>query len=992
MKFFTFKTIFACKIHLVALGLLLVFTFNSKCYALNGQPTSMTISLSGPELTLERAIKQIEEKTEFRFVYSASKIPLKSKVELKQRTARLDVILENILKPLGISYAVKNDKIILTPSGQILKSTRGEGSVTGIVRDNNGEPLMYATIVIPELNNLGTVAGSNGRFSLSKIPTGTYSISASFLGYQPQTRKIEVTAKSTVTVRFELSAMGTKLKEVVKYGNLTRGQAKALNQQKNAPNIKNIVSSDQFKKFPDRNAAEAVARIPSVSVDYDQGEGENVQIRGLSPEYNSLTINGQRIPSPDPDDGSRGVGLDLLNHDLIESIEVSKAITPDMDADAIGGAINFKMKQAPDSTLLMLEAGAGYNPQHSDFTTYGKDIMNFSGFWGDRFMNKKVGFMLGGSYYRTNRGSVLREYEYADEDEIYDEEIFAQHTNDYDVKRQRVGIIANTDYRFNETNKLYFNANYNIYLDDEIRRSVDYNIDSGRERRETRNRREDQQLINLTLGGENRIENIEIDYMASWIKASEEMPDRTYWRFQRDVDFSQFTNDEVKNFDGKTNIQGDERLELARLRWNNNTKEDEDLSGRFNINIPFNFFNAKSYFKTGGKYLNKNVSYRPNRYTLTDFSNPLFIDGGEFGQIDVRITDVDTATYGASKHVDQESYREESYEATEIISAAYGMFILNFGPKVSLLTGIRLENTQNKYRSLFISEANQNNSEEKSSYTNILPSAHLTLKPLDKTNIRLAYSTGIARPAYSSLIPVEIERDESNNILPITKGNPDLKPTRSNNFDIMVERYTNYLGLFSLGVFHKRLSDIITSRTFREPGTAELTREVTMPENREDATVTGLEVAFNQRLHFIEMPVLKDITIYGNYTFTDTRYEVDGRELPLSASPRNVYNLALMYDNAQNGWSFVISNNYRDAILISEGENKYRDVYFDSEYHLDISVGKQLGQNFTVLLQLNNLTDQEEHEVLGDPAKDYARVLQWEKYNSYGTITLRYKL
>ena len=97
-----------------------------------------------------------------------------------------------------------------------------------------------------------------------------------------------------------------------------------------------------------------------------------------------------------------------------------------------------------------------------------------------------------------------------------------------------------------------------------------------------------------------------------------------------------------------------------------------------------------------------------------------------------------------------------------------------------------------------------------------------------------------------------------------------------------------------------------------------------------------------------------------------------------------------MYDNAKNGWSFVISNIYRDPLLQAEGDNKYLDEYYDSEYRLDISIGKKIGKNLTLLLQLNNLTDQEEHEVLGDPKKDYSRQLQWEKYNSSGILTMRY--
>jgi TonB-dependent receptor len=971
------------------LSLVIAYFFFSTtiAFASNTQSALVTANFKNSDCTLKSFFKQIEEETDFRVVYSASKIPLNAKI--KANDGQLDELLSETLKPLGITYSIKKNVIVVQPSQLSQQLMKEKGNLTGTVIDNKGKPLSFATVVIKEFNNLGTVTDNNGNFKMSQIPEGNYTLIVSFLGYETQNLEISIKAKQVTRVKITLSETQSQIDEAVVYGNITRGQAMALNQQKNSYSIKNVVSSEQFTRFPDRNAAEVVSRIPSVSVDYDQGEGQNVQIRGLSPQYNSLTINGQRIPAPDPDDGSRGVGLDLLNQNLLESIEVIKAITPDLDGDAIGGTINFKMKEAPDSNTFVLEAGSGYNLQHSNFEKYGKDVMSFSGFWGNRFMDKKLGILAGGSYYKTNRGSILREYNFTDDDDIYDNEIFAQHTNDYDVKRQRYGLLMNMDYKFNDFNKLYINVSSNIYLDDEIRRSVEYNIDGGEETRETRNRREDQRLNNIVFGGENKVKNIDLDYMFSWIKAVEYMPDRTYWRFARDLDFSQYTNEEVRNFGAATELPGDP-LELNRLRWNDNTKKDQDVSGLVNVTVPFNVMGPKSYFKTGAKYLVKSISYNPFREDLKKFADPLTIQGGEFGQVDIRITDIDTADLDATTHSVDKGYAESSYEASEIVFAGYGMFIFNLGTKVSILTGARVEQTTNKYKSLYLSEENLNNNEVETSYPNVLPSLHFTYKPMDKMNIRLAYSTGLSRPNYISLVPLELEGDESNNIVAITKGNPDLKPTTSKNIDFMFERYTNYLGFFSAGLFYKKLSDIITSYTYMEDAGNGITWEVTTPENREEATIMGFEVAFNQRLHFIQIPIIKDLSVYGNYTYTDSEYEVDGRKLPLSSSPRNVFNLALMYDNDKTGWSFVISNVYRDALFISEGDNEYLDHYFDSEYRLDISIGKRLCKNLSLLLQLNNLTDQEEHEVIGNPQKDYSRLVQWEKYNSSGMLTLHY--
>ena len=138
---------------------------------------------------------------------------------------------------------------------------------------------------------------------------------------------------------------------------ILEGQARALNQQQNAPNIMNVVSADQIGAFPDPNAAEAVQRVPGVSIQRDQGEGRYVLVRGTEARLNSMMIDGERIPSPEGD--IRSVALDVIPADLLESIEVTKALTPDMDGDAIGGAVNLVTRQAPEKRRVFVDLGGG---------------------------------------------------------------------------------------------------------------------------------------------------------------------------------------------------------------------------------------------------------------------------------------------------------------------------------------------------------------------------------------------------------------------------------------------------------------------------------------------------------------------------------------------------------------------------------------------------------------------------------------------------------
>lgn len=858
--------------------------------------------------------------------------------------------------------------------------SQSTGKIVGKVTEaSSGTPLAYANVVILK-TMLGASTDLQGNFTISGIAPGNYKVKASYLGYQEEIIDVIVQPNNIQNINFSLKETTEKLEDVVVYGQLTRGQAKALNEQKNAPNIKNIVSSDQFLLFPDRNAAETVSRIPGISITYDQGEGELVQIRGISPQYNSLTLNGQRIPAPDPDIG-RSVGLDLLNQDLMENIVVTKALTPDIDGDAIGGNINFQLKQAPDDGVVNLNLGGGYNVQHSYFEEYGKDIIDISGYAGRRFFDNKLGILVAGSYYKTNRGSLLKELEYED---LSAGIISAQHSNDYDVLRERTGVNLNTEYKFNVFNRIYLNFSHNRYFDKEIRRLDEWIIEDENETKETRNRVEDQFLTNIMFGGNHNFNGIKLDYSGSWIRAEEDMPARTYFRFQRDFDFSKYTNDEIKNFAPNTKFEQADILTLNRIRVDDNLKEDEDFSGIVNIEIPYNLFNRNNSIKFGGKYLDKNAKYTARRLQLRNFPEKHTIGEGEFGFINVIVDPNDTQYLGSTRaeYLDQS---DDNYDATETVIAAYGMTTLNFTENFSVLAGLRFENTNNQYKSLALESANKNESD--ASYSNILPSVHFTYRFTDNMNLRLAYSSGIARPDYVSLVPFEFRDDDAREI---NKGNPDLEPTTSNNFDLMFERYTSALGFFSVGAFYKNMTNVIFNTSHIEMLEYEgqlQPYEVSMPINGDnDATIYGFELAFNQRLNFLNVPFLDYFSIYANYTYTKAEIEIDGRDLPLGLSPENILNIALMYDNPKIGLSFVIANNFRNDVLLSVGTDKYTDQYFASEYHLDISVRQRIAKNFSVFLQLNNLTDQKEEEYFGDPSNDYSRLQQWAKFNRYGSL------
>ncbi len=876
-------------------------------------------------------------------------------------------MLAAFLSGAGVGSAAAQTGAI---SGRVVEAAGGSGLASAQLR-----------LVGP---GVGTLSNSTGAFALNRVPVGTHELIVSYVGYTDVRQPVTVRAGETAerSIRMEVSAV--ELDGVVVYGAATRGQAEALQRQRTSLQITNVVSEELFNRFPDRNAAETVRRLPGISVDRDQGEGEYVQIRGVDQEYNSLTINGIRIPAPDEADGQRSVGLDLINNSLLGEIEVVKAISPNMDADAVGGVVNFGLRRAPQGGVGSLSAGFGLNDQTSDFNTLGSDIQDFAGIFGTRSTDGRFGLLLDGAYFKTARDSKLREFEYDDGDGSIDDVIFAQHTNDYDVHRQRFGGSATLDFVPAVGSEVYGTASYNVYLDDEVRRLVDFNIDDGEETRETRNRLEDQRVALFMAGGSHDLGSVLIDYKGAWIRSTEELPDRTYLRYQRDVPLDQFSNDQIKGFDGTTTFTGADAPTLNRIRWDDMLKRDQDASFQTNFTVPFSMGGSRSTVQFGGKFLRKDVSFDRVRFQMTSFSQPSTLGEGEFGFEDVRydgaalqplLTD-----WGDERNV------TDDYEATEDVASVYAMATINPSASVSVLLGGRYEDTSTEYQ--------QPNPETESApltgsggYGNFMPSVHLTIRPDDRSNIRLAYTTGLARPRYQDLVPRRVVDEDE---LTISYGNPDLEPRTADNLDFMYERYTSRLGMVSAGVFYKRFRAFQTTRRFNETIGTDVYEATQKVMGDGTASYFGVEFAFNQRLSGIA-PALADFSLFGNYNYTHSEGEVGGRMLPLTNSPEHTGNLSILYDNAGLGLSFVVAGNYRDALLIGVGDAEHNDVYFDAEFQLDLSVTKSISDRLVVSGQVNGLTANEEHQYLGDPSLDSARLLQWEQYGPYATVTLQYQ-
>ena len=456
----------------------------------------------------------------------------------------------------------------------------GTGVVYGTVTGPAGGVITNCEVTV-EGTNIVSETGIDGSYRLAPVPVGEHTLVFSYLGLQTGNAVVTVTAGEAVSQDMTL-VYGGEIE--VRGSPLLAGQAKALNRQKNAINITNIVASDQIGRFPDKNAAEATQRIPGVSLNRDMGEGRYIIIRGTEARLNSTTVNGERIPSPEA--GVRNVALDTIPADLLESIEVSKALRPDMDGDSIGGTVDLVTRRAPEETRVSVSLGAGYSALMEETAPNGS--FTFGGRVGDE---KKWGLLLTGSGSDTKRGADGIEPEY--DDGYLDTLEF----RDYTTERERYGVTADIDYRASQRSNYYLRGLWTNYIDTELRRRKTMVVADDELERDIKDRTQESLINSISFGGENTIgESMVLDYRLMYNKSSEETINQLTSVFiQEDIEY--LTNVSPDNID-PNNIQAIPLNESAAELWFDETEdhtkigEDEDIVGALNF--------TKGFYKNAG--------------------------------------------------------------------------------------------------------------------------------------------------------------------------------------------------------------------------------------------------------------------------------------------------------------------------------------------------------------------------------------------------------
>ncbi len=856
----------------------------------------------------------------------------------------------------------------------------------GRVLDNEMNPLPGAVVVLDD-NSRSVVSDAEGFYKFENLASGNYHLKVTYLGYAPSSKNV-VLGKNDISHDIVMSDTSKELGELVVAG-VFSGQQRAINAQKNNLNITNVVSADQVGKFPDSNIGDALKRISGINVQYDQGEARFGQVRGTPADFSSVTINGSRLPSAEGD--IRNVQLDLIPSDMIQTIEVNKTLMPDQDGDAIGGSINLVTKNSPHRATLNAVAGTGYN------WISRKMQMNFGITAGNRYFDNRLGVMFSASYNNAPAGSYDTEFiwEKDDDGKLY---LSDYQMRRYYVTRERQSYSLSADWKFNDNNKVWFKGIFNNRNDWENRYRTtlkditpqgvaDVRVQTKAGSPDERNARlERQRTMDFTLGGENRLGAIGMEWKIGYARASEQRPNERYIDFRlKKQSFSfDLSNPRVPI---ATPVEGSTMTLNNDFALKDLTQQQEDIKEQdFKVALDFKSrLRERSKLKFGFKFVNKTKDKEIDFYEYTPLDKKGFNVDALSHRVDQntdRFMPTDRYKVGTfvSKQFlgsldldnaalfDKSQVAEElagNYSARENVTAGYVRFDSHIADDLDFMGGLRIENTALRYTGRLYDDETSTvtkTAPESSDYINFLPSIILKWNISKDFVLRAGYNQSISRPKYSALVPgMNIKRGDNE----IEIGNPGLKATTSHNIDINSEYYWKSVGLVSAGLFYKRIEGFIVDEvSFNHEYQGHVWTKFTQPKNGGNANIFGAEFAYQRDFSFIT-PALKCVGLYGTYTYTHSRvtdFNFAGREdekgLSLPGSPEHTANLSLYFE--KYGLTARLSFNYASAFIDEMGASKFYDRYYDDVKYMDFNVSYTFGHKtkFTVYADCTNLLNQ----------------------------------
>ena len=889
------------------------------------------------------------------------------------------------------------------------------GIIAGTVTDSASAPISNAILHVIE-NRYGSVSADNGSYRIVGVAPGQYSVLVRRQGFVTDTFRVTVAAGETSQHDVSLRSIPISLTEIVVTASprMNETQQAALDKQRKADNIISVMSGDEIRALPNANAAEAAARIPGVSTERDEGEGKFIQIRGTEPRLSNVTVDGVHIPGTEQ--GDRIAKLDDVPTDLLGAIEVTKTLTADMEADAIGGSVNLVTK-IPEGTPRGYFSGQLGQSTLLDHRQ-GQGSMTYGGRFGDQ---KKLGALFSGAYDKNDR--VINDVELGwtvDNGHSIPVE-FDQ--RDYTYYRERYGAGGQLDYRFQDSSTAYVRGLFSLFKNWGTRYRYDISADgvddvSGATAtgtgigmsREVSQRRPTEQLYGFTGGGAKTIGALDFNLAMNYAGTRQSVSDyRTSPFGYSGADLSGLALDgsnpqvpvyHYENAGDAANATNPQNYSLSRYTTSDGLTTGRDLGGRLDATWRYASATTPGSLKFGVKvraenkeFVEANTSFNATSdYTLaqglSSFSDPNFYNNVTnaypLGPVpgDNTVHSFENANpSGFVNATDSLGNLIDSFKGAEKIYSGYVMNTVDVG-RLRINVGLRVENTRVDYTGH--QEGTDTTSgtttvstvSGSSSYTDLFPSVQLRYALGSVTNIRAAVTRAIARPNYYDLAP-HISGDTCGGICntltnAASAGNPDLKPQHAWNYDLLFEHYLPAAGVVSGGLFYKSITGFQYDKisVYHGPATQFDGNYVSMPVNGGDGHLFGFEADYAQHLWFLP-PALQGLGFDVNWTHVSSKAtllqdasdsahigQTSARSVVLPRQSPNIANVALLYDSprfsVRAAWQYQGANitSYADGTATAGG-----DTYFYAHSQIDASVIFNLTRDVSLQLQGLNLNN-----------------------------------
>ncbi len=866
------------------------------------------------------------------------------------------------------------------------------GAIRGVVVNDATGNFVEGAVLTLAGTNRSAVTDSQGRFHFGSLPAGDYRVRAESAGSAAGEVLVPVGAGVTATTSVRLGSEIIAMEKLMVTAQ-AEGQSQALNVQKNAENIRKVVSQDALANSRLGEVGEVLQALPGLYLEISTHQPSRPNIRGLGSEFNSITFDGVRIGNTNND---RADGVSGYPAESLARVELMKSVTPDMEGDAIGGSINLVSRRAFDLSerVFKLNLGGAYNNQQQNWDKQ----VNFE--YADRFGPEgRLGVYSSINHYRSDRGyhtsSISYQVDAANnvniatytlQDRVEDDSWKLKYTGSVDYKLSDATVLWARGLFINDTR--YLEDRRTIYRPG-ARTNITPNSASSRNGRVDVDRQYREPISTtgqLSLGLESKFDRWSLDGRVSYNRSTNEYQETftpvfsfngTDLSYDRSIrEFPQF------RVDNGIALNDPARLSHRSIARTQHPSRDQEFSFDFNARrdldaLPFNAYlksGARAKFRNwvfGGDTELGNWTYtgpRPAGELAESYVNDRF-----FRQADGRVA-LSPLSPDISKFLDAFWKRRAEFtrgdNASDILIEAnrrateeniYATYLMGSATvgRLNVVTGARLERTEfegkarelKTPRGVLVSSTVVRNSTR---YTNVLPGLHFNYGLRPNLVLRLSLNRTVARPSPADMLPSRRVDDDARTL---TDGNPNLDVTEADNLDVSAEYYLKPLGVISVGAFRKSIDGFYFTTASTVVGGEYDGYRLSRVEMGRGGKVSGLEVEWQQRLAFLP-GALSGIGFGANHTWLDStgRYPTRPNDkLTFIGMAKRTGNFNVSY--ARRGLDLRLFYNFRGDYLSSVGARPALDIFEKERATLDFSAKYRVSRRLSTYANVKNITD-----------------------------------